>query len=49
MACKMELNDGNNYQGIILAILTNLVMFWNLLQLSSTWSNQAKGNIKVYE
>ena len=56
MACKIELNDGNNYQGVISAIvcvitvliLANLVYFWTLLQLSPTWSSQVKEN-KVYD
>ena len=57
MACTLELNDGNNYQGVISAIicvitvliLANLVTFQNSLQLSPTWSSQVKKNIKVYD
>ena len=57
MVCKMELNDGNNYQGVIIAIvcviimliLANLVMFWNPLQLLPTWSSQTKESIIVYD
>ena len=57
MACQMELNDRNNYQVVISAnvcvitvlILANLVTFWNLLQLSPTWSSQVKENIIVYD
>ena len=52
----MELNDRNNYQGVISAIvcvitviiLANLVTFQNLQPLSPTCSSQAKENIKVY-
>ena len=57
MACKLELNDGNSYQGVVSAIvcvitvliLANLVTFQNLLQLSPTWSSQMKKNIKIYD
>ena len=57
MACKLELNDGNKYQGVISAIvcvrtvliLANLVTFQNLLQLLPTRSSQAKKSIKVYD
>ena len=55
--CKLELNDGNIYQGVIPAIvcvitgliLVNLVTFQNLLQLSPNWSSQAKKSIEVYD